>query len=232
MIKVLVLKGNGINCEIETAKAFETVQTNVTIAHVNQLIAKELVLSDFDIFALPGGFSYGDEIQSGKILALKLKKYLSKEIHDFIQSDKLVIGICNGFQILTQLDVFSDKKREYSLSTNTSGKFINRWEKMNVNTNSLWTKNFPSEYAMPVRHAQGKLIAKNEIAPDQIIFQYQRDINGSVNNIAGITNPKGNVLGLMPHPEAALEEELSPHDQIIHPLFQNAIQYIKETFYA
>lgn len=232
MVNVIVLRGNGINCENETAKAFSSQETSVQIVHVNELINKDFYLKDFDILAIPGGFSYGDEIQSGKIMALKLKKHLIKDLKQFIESKKLIIGICNGFQILTQLDLFSTNKREFSLTTNNNNKFINRWEEMDINLDSLWTKNFPKSYAMPVRHAQGKLILKNKISSDQIIFRYKNDINGSTDQIAGITNPQGNVLGIMPHPEAALNENLIPSTQKPHPLFENAINYIKETFYA
>lgn len=234
MIKVLVLKGNGINCENETARAFQLADDNlkVDIVHINALIAKEHLLADYDIFALPGGFSYGDEIQSGKILALKLKKYLQSEICDFIKKGKLILGICNGFQILTQLDVFSEKKREFSLTQNRDRKFINRWQNMFVNQNSFWTKGFPKTYAMPVRHGEGRLITKHDVQDEQILFRYTDDINGSAKQIAGLTNPKGNVLGLMPHPEAALMQELSPYAQELHPLFKNAINYIKENFHA
>lgn len=228
MVRVLILKGNGINCENETAKAFMSKDTSVNIVHINELINNEYQLNDFDIFAIPGGFSYGDEIQSGKILALKLKKYLAQDINTFIAANKLIIGICNGFQILTQLDLFTEKKRTCTLAHNKNEKFINKWQGLHVNTNSFWTKGFPAHYAMPVRHGEGRLVCSEELQAEQVLFRYDQDINGSINQIAGITNLKGNVLGLMPHPEAALDPKLSPNNQMTHPLFKNAIAYIKE----
>lgn len=226
MVRVCVLAGNGINCENETAMAFTEANATSTIVHINQLITKEVNLADFDILALPGGFSYGDEIQSGKILALKLKKYLMQELRDFIHQNKLIIGICNGFQMLVHLDLFD--QAETALMENETEKFINTWVDLKVNTNSFWTKDFTSIIPMPIRHGEGRFYSKTDFPKEQVLFTYTQNINGSQDAIAGITNKKGNVLGMMPHPEAALNPNLNPYKGITHTLFKNAVNMIKE----
>lgn len=226
MVKVCVLAGNGINCENETAMAFAASNAQTSIVHINQLITKEINLSDFDILALPGGFSYGDEIQSGKVLALKIKKHLNQELKNFIEQDKLVIGICNGFQMLVHLDLFD--QTQTALMENETEKFINTWVDLKVNTNSFWTQDFPKRIAMPIRHGEGLFYSKEEFPKEQVLFSYTQNINGSQDAIAGITNKQGNILGMMPHPEAALNPNLSPNKDITHTLFKNAVNMIKE----
>jgi phosphoribosylformylglycinamidine (FGAM) synthase-like amidotransferase family enzyme len=188
MVRVCILTGNGINCENETAKAFEASDVKTEIVHINQLINNDKKLKEFDILALPGGFSYGDEIQSGKVMALKIRKYILNDLNEFIANNKLVIGICNGFQIMVHLNLFDHK--EISLVENQEEKFINQWVDLSVNTQSLWTKNFPQDISLPIRHGEGRLLSMNKIMPEQIIFKYHSNINGSDDAIAGITNKK------------------------------------------
>jgi len=226
MINVLILSGNGINCEIESANAFKRENTKVTIAHVNELIDKKIRLKDYSILVLPGGFSYGDEISSGKILALKLKKFLMSDIHEFISQSKYIVGICNGFQILSHLDLFDIP---ISLVDNIEDRFINKWVELEVNQSLFWTKSISKEISMPIRHAQGRVYCEDEVPKEQILFKYKHNLNGSSQSIAGVTNKKGNILGLMPHPEAALHQSAYEDRDENQKFFNNIINKAQET---
>lgn len=250
-IKALVLTGDGINCELETQKAFEYVGAHADIAHINEIIKEKEILEKYNILAIPGGFSYGDEIRSGKILSLKIKRHLISEFTNFCQSKQhLIIGICNGFQILTQLGVFEDfkKERSFTLSENRHGRFLDDWTSVVThNSNCIWTKNLPSSFNLPVRHKEGRVVFTGDLNEQKQIFNdfkrkglialtYQSDINGSYEKIAGITNSTGNILGLMPHPEAAINTLLRPDRKLSNSesdygshIFKNAIKYLEET---
>ncbi len=211
MSKALVLTGDGINCEGETAFAFEQVGIKPTILHINQLIAEPKQLTQFQILALPGGFSFGDEVSSGKILALKLQYALGDILSDFLEKDHLVIGICNGFQALVKLGVLprSDvHAQQVTLTHNRQNRFINRWVSVETSGDNLFFRNL-DRFMLPIRHGEGRLVVpqgkESEVATDiqpHIALAYETDVNGSFLNIAGLVNEKGTVLGLMPHPEA------------------------------
>ncbi len=208
--RALVLTGDGINCERETAMAFQVAGASPTIIHVNDLLAKPAMLADFQIFALPGGFSFGDELGSGQILALKLKYGLSEELQRFSERQLPIIGICNGFQALVKLGLLPKiKGKNFALASNIQGHFTNRWVSLKPNreNSSPWLRDLPEELQMPMRHGEGRLMCDNvtekQLAP-YIALSYSEDVNGSLYKIAGLTNKIGNVLGLMPHPEANL----------------------------
>ncbi len=227
-IKTLILTGEGINCENETAHAFSSVGSEVELVHVSDFLKLES-LDPYDILAFPGGFSYGDEIRSGKILAEKIKLKQQKNIEKFISDKKPIIGICNGFQILAQLGVFNESG-PITLAENNHGKFINFWVEMDVkNQNSLWLQNLPNKLFMPVRHKEGRIIGTPNL--EQMALAYKLDINGSYQSCAAMTNKAGNVFGLMPHPEAAIHEFLLPHSpeksQANLQIFKNAVEYVK-----
>lgn len=233
IIKALILAGDGINCEKETAYAFEQAGAKSHIFQLKDFYQLE-TLDDFDILALPGGFSYGDEIKSGKVLAERIKYYQGKNIQKFINDKKPVLGICNGFQILIQLGVFDIKNRNVTLEENSNSKFINKWVNLNVHrSNNLWLQNLPENISLPVRHKEGKIqvIDHSQIIP---AITYEFDINGSFSNIAALSNKNGNILGLMPHPEAAINNLLLPHsikkennNNIALQIFKNAVKYGK-----
>src|SRR3989339_1426281 len=128
--KVLVLRAAGTNCDMETAFAFSEAGAAVERVHINQLKSKAKELSRYQILALPGGFSYGDDLAAGKILANELKYTLADELRDFIEKGRLIIGICNGFQILVKAGLLpgnSNSEQEVTLTINDSGKFEDRW---------------------------------------------------------------------------------------------------------
>ena len=231
-IKILILYGYGINCDNETQFGFELAGAEAEKVHINQLISGEKKLKDYQILAIPGGFSFGDDIEAGKILATKIKYNLAAEFSEFIREEKLIIGICNGFQVLVKLGVLPgfDKNRDrqdVTLTFNDSGRFEDRWVYLKINQKSpcIWTKGIETIY-LPIRHGEGKFISKNEIVSEklkkenQIVAQYIDDKgnlagyplnpNGSEYNIAGICDETGRIFGLMPHPEAFLYPKIIP----------------------
>lgn len=224
-ILVLVLTGDGINCEEETALAFNEHGVTSKIIHIQDLIHNPNLLEKAQILALPGGFSFGDEIGSGQILALKLKYSLGVELKKFIDAGKLIIGICNGFQALVRLGLLPMpfSKREMTLTHNRQGNFINRWVELELpKSRCVWSQNLSAtKISLPIRHGEGKIVfaGNPEVQAntyqtlcenEQIVLTYTDDVNGSYERIAGVCDPSGRIFGLMPHPEAAISEWLNP----------------------
>jgi len=242
--KVIILRGNATNCDIETAQAFEYVGANSEIIHINELLKGIKKISDYDIMAIPGGFSYGDDISAGKIFALKIQK-LRKDFEKFIYSEKPLIGICNGFQVLVKTGYLPENienKQNATLFLNDIGHFVCKWVKVRINPESpcIFTKGLPEEFELPVAHGEGKFIPKDEKILNKIInenlnsLEYIENPNGSIFNIAGICNKKGNIFGLMPHPERAFFKLQRPDQRLKKDLldigylfFKNAINYVK-----
>ncbi len=165
-MKALILSGYGINCEDETLNAFKAAGIKGAIVHVNDLIESPSNLNNFQILALPGGFSYGDHTGSGNAMAHKIKNNLFEYIIKFIEQDKLIIGICNGCQILINLGIvpsLKGYKRELALVENDIGTYQCRWIKLKiVNDNSPWLKKINQLY-LPVAHQEGKFIADKKV---------------------------------------------------------------------
>ncbi|MAX66220.1 MAG: hypothetical protein CME66_04725 [Halobacteriovoraceae bacterium] len=230
-IKTLILSGFGINCEQETAAAFEQAGATTHLIELHDFFQLKS-FTNFDIIVFPGGFSYGDEIRSGKILAEQIKSHQLTNLKKFCAQGKLVLGICNGFQVLVQLGAFADfNQHSFTLKENIQGKFINKWAQLNLHkNNSPWLKDIDSSLYMPARHKEGFFYG--ELKDAQIVLSYKQDLNGSQKNIAGVCNKKGNILGLMPHPEAALEDFLFPKDSekaiLNQQIFKNAVTYTLE----
>jgi len=157
--RVLILYGYGINCDNETQYGFELAGAEAEKVHINQLISSEKRLKDYQILAIPGGFSFGDDIGAGKVLATKIKYNLTGEFSEFIKNGKLIIGICNGFQVLVKLGILPD----VTLSFNDSGRFEDRWVYLKINQKSpcIWTRGIETIY-LPFRHDEGKFIFRNE----------------------------------------------------------------------
>ncbi len=227
--KVLVLIGYGINCDEETKFAFEKAGAKADLIHINDLIETPKKIDHYQIIAFPGGFSYGDDTGSGNALAWKIKNNLG--IERFIKDDKLVIGICNGFQVLVNLGLLPAingqyGQRQVALNHNDSARYSDRWVDLDFGKKSLWTKDV-GKISLPIAHGEGNFYASQEIL-DQIkrknliaakyidgeICKYQNlpaNPNGSLENIAGITDETGKILGLMPHPERAITFTQLPH---------------------
>lgn len=251
-IQVLVLTGDGINCEEETALAFKEEGAETKIVHIADLIAQPALLQAAHILALPGGFSFGDELGSGQVLALKLKHALGSELKTFVDDKKLIIGICNGFQALVRLGLLPRPftERTMSLTHNRQGHFIDRWVQLEVpRSKCVWTTALQErEILLPIRHGEGRIVFAGDEnaqqltyetiqAQGQIALRYSEDVNGSFQRIAGVCDPEGRVFGLMPHPEAATSNWLMPSGAeknagkgLAAHIFKNGIQYCETHF--
>lgn len=227
--KALVIRAAGTNCNNETALAFEMAGATAEQVHINELIRGSKKLDDYQILAIPGGFSYGDDLGSGKVLANQLAIKLRQPLQDFIESGKLVIGICNGFQVIMKMGLLPALKglyvQEATLTNNDSGKFEDRWVYMKAENDSIFTKGIKRIY-LPVNHGEGKFVANSEMTKqlqqNKLIKlkyadergsdakNYPDNPNGSVLNIAAITNKEGNVFGMMPHPEKFVTKYTHP----------------------
>ncbi|MBW1645926.1 MAG: phosphoribosylformylglycinamidine synthase I [Deltaproteobacteria bacterium] len=224
--RVLLLTGYGINCEEETAFAFSRCGARCRIIHVNDLIADPAQLRRDQIFVVPGGFSYGDDTGSGNALANKMRHTLWEELMNFVAGDRLVLGICNGFQVLVNLGLLPALdgrygERQTALIPNVSARYECRWVELQVvGGKSVFLRGL-ERLALPVAHGEGRFYA-----PDEVLRRLQRhgnmaliyvdehgrpaggrfpwNPNGSVLDIAGIADDSGRVLGMMPHPERAL----------------------------
>ena len=259
--KVLVLKTEGTNCDEETAFSFSLIGGDSQIVHINELRNNNYKLNDFQILAIPGGFSYGDDIVSGKILAMELTSFFSEELKKFIErKDTLIIGICNGFQVLVRTGLLPFRtigKMHATLTNNDSGHFDCRWINLKIEKNCkcVFLKNLEGEVvSYQVAHGEGKFLAgkpviqkieKNNLVAFRYIDsfgkrtqKYPENPNGSLQAIAGITDPTGRILGLMPHPERFIFREQHPNWRRLSvrqaqdlrpqglPIFENMIKYI------
>lgn len=223
--KVLVLSGYGLNCEEEEAFAFDWAGGDSQIVHINDLIDKKVKMKDFQILVFPGGFSFGDDTGSGKAYANRVRDHLWDDLQKFISEDKLVIGFCNGFQVMTNLGLLPALKMEYgrrqvALQHNKTARYMNRWVDLEVGGRETpWLVGL-DEFSCPIAHGEGRLYADPETLKEinakglAVLKYYKGDIcnyqdlepnpNGSIENIAGITDETGKIFGLMPHPERAL----------------------------
>ena len=228
-VSVLVLRAAGINCDHEAVHAFILAGADrVDHIHINELIAGRTHLSEYDILVLPGGFSYGDDISGGKVLANELRYKLLEDVDAFVDAGKLILGICNGFQVLMKMGLLPQthpgiRKQEATVFYNDSAKFECRWVYLRRNLHSpcVFTFDIPEMIYIPVAHGEGKVITESEAVRDNlrtaghIALQYavppdcERDTavsypwspNGSIDDIAGLCDATGRIFGLMPHPE-------------------------------
>jgi len=225
-VKALILAGYGINCEEETAYAFEKFGAKSEIVHINDLIDGVRSFDDYQILAIPGGFSYGDDTGAGKAFANRLINSLREAVLDFVKRDTLAIGVCNGFQIATALGLvpaLDDKygERQSGLMANENNRYTCRWVHMETESGKcVWTKGIKQLF-VPVAHGEGNFYMpekelKEMRKKDQVVFTYIKEDgspakgeypynpNGAVLDIAGICDGSGRILGLMPHPERHL----------------------------
>ncbi|MFH1017653.1 MAG: phosphoribosylformylglycinamidine synthase subunit PurQ [Pseudomonadota bacterium] len=223
--QVLILAGDGINCERETARAFSLVGAESVILHINDLLEAPGRMKRFHALAIPGGFSFGDDLGSGQVLALKIRHHLRDELARFVEKHKAVIGICNGFQVLVRLGLlpYPFGNRVMALGPNRSGTFLNRWVGLSVNSKSpcIWTRDFApvDRLELPMRNAEGRVVFREgrekkilrALEKDNlVVLRYREDVNGSYGRIAGVCDPTGLIFGVMPHPEAFLSNLLHP----------------------
>ena len=227
--RVLIFSGYGLNTEDETKSAFEMVGATADIVHINDIIARPAILNKVQIVVFPGGFSYGDDTGSGKAYANRVKQHLGDALQKFLARDTLAIGICNGFQIITNAGILPG-----ALIANDSAIYICRWVDLEVTGNSPWLTGIKT-ISIPIAHGEGKYYAPKETlaklaSENAIALQYvegetskhfalSANPNGSLENIAGITGYNGRVLGLMPHPERAVRFTQLPHWTYLRELY-------------
>lgn len=223
-VKALILTGYGINCDAETKFAFELAGADAEIVHINDLIKNRNILKDYRIMAFPGGFSYGDDTGSGKAYANKIRNNLRDEFLSFVSEDNLIIGICNGFQIITNLGIVPGYSPlgtcDAALEHNSGGRYECGWVDLNVKTEkSVFLRGIETLH-VPFAHGEGNFFAPDDVIEKlekngQIALTYSKhdfpangeypfNPNGAMKDIAGITDATGRILGMMPHPERYL----------------------------
>jgi phosphoribosylformylglycinamidine synthase subunit PurQ / glutaminase len=255
----LILHADGTNRDHEAAQAFAACGAAPDIVHLNQLRVREKQWNAYQILALPGGFTYADALGSGKLWALDLNTYFNEEVRTFVESGKPVIGICNGFQALVKsgiLPALSESRA--TLTFNAEGHFECRWVTLRAQSQvCVWTRDLNDLIECPVAHGEGRFMLENDddlatlAAQDQIALIYTQangtaangaypiNPNGSIGDIAGVCNPRGNVLGLMPHPEDHIaayqhprwtrgERRRDESGRLGLRLFENGVKYARE----
>lgn len=255
--EVCVLKTDGINCDEEMAYAFEVAGAKPEVVHVNQLRNDERRLGHYSVLAIPGGFSYGDDIASGNVLATELTSYLSDQLQDFVDKGKPVLGICNGFQVLVKTGLLPNRtlgEQQVTLANNEVGRFECRWIDLEAGQSaSKFVR--PEDFAeqpipMQTAHGEGRFFGNQDDIRQlkengQVVFRYTtpelkspagypENPNGAVDDIAGICDPSGVVLGMMPHPERSIAS-FHPHRERTKAaksaatiIFGNIVDYAKE----
>ncbi|MDP2632814.1 MAG: phosphoribosylformylglycinamidine synthase I [Candidatus Curtissbacteria bacterium] len=230
--KVCILRADGINCDEETFYAFEKFGGAPEYVHINQLRSKIKRLKNYQILAIPGGFAYGDDVVSGKILATELVSFLKDQIQDFTSRKNLVVGICNGFQVLTRTGLLPFNRlgeMDATLEQNESGRFECRFIKIKIEDScAIFLKPYVGQIIdISVNHGEGKFFALpkdlSKIEKENLVAcryvdedgkptqHYPQNPNGALNAIAGVTDPTGRILGLMPHPEKIIELTQHPN---------------------
>lgn len=255
--RVCVLRTDGTNCDQETFYAFEKAGGESKMIHINSLRSKEEKLADYHIMVIPGGFSYGDDVHSGKILAIELTSFLKEQLQEFVDAGKPVLGICNGFQVLVRTGLLPGDKAQdrikAALVHNDSGRFECRWVNLSTEkTHCIFVREYQGKcISLQVAHGEGKFYtdpATLKVIEDagQVVFRYADsrgestqdypiNPNGSLNAVAGICDSSGRVLGLMPHPERFVEHTQGPNWRRANPgephglaVFRNAVRYARE----
>lgn len=247
--KALILRTAGTNCDAETAHAFQLAGATTQSVHLNRIIENPAILRDFQLLAFPGGFSYGDDIAAGKILANQITHHLRDAVRGFVDAGKPIIGICNGFQVLVKTDllpgtVAGATGQTATLVHNDSGRFIARWVKLSAKSDKcIWTRGL-SDLELPIAHGEGKFVPATEAIRkalhdnDQIAMVYsEENPNGSTDAIAGVCDATGLIFGLMPHPERHVTPTQHPAWTRLASLpsegaglkvFRNAVEYVTQ----
>jgi phosphoribosylformylglycinamidine synthase len=236
--RILVLRAPGTNCDGETAFAFERAGGKAERLHVNRLLEMPRLIEQFQILCLPGGFSYGDDIAAGRILGNQIRHHLATRLQEFKAAGKLILGICNGFQVLLKSGVLlpdeADGVPPATLAWNASGRFEDRWVPLRVcSSKSVFFAGIESMY-LPVAHAEGRFVPRHEAAlralaaAGQLVLRYgaqhataesaamqarvpfPANPNGSLADVAGICDTTGRICGLMPHPERYIDPTQHP----------------------
>lgn len=228
---IAILKADGTNCEIETAHACGLVGAKADILPMNTLRSGAATLAEYDALIIPGGFSYGDDVAGGQVMAIELMSRLRDQLGDFAAARKPILGICNGFQVLVRTGLLpfgAPGDAEVAMVQNRSGRFECRWVRMSIESGAGdgFLEGLPETLEMPMAHAEGRFFTDPETlsriedaglvalrysgqdgAPTD---EYPANPNGSLSAIAGVADPSGRILGLMPHPERFTERYQHP----------------------
>jgi len=224
-IKALVLRTAGTNCDVETQFAWQQAGAEADRVHINRLIEAPAILDDYQVLTVPGGFSYGDDISAGKILANQVVHHLAGAVAEFLEKDRLVLGICNGFQVLVKAGLLPggpdgrpSLRQGATVTANDRGLFDDRWVRLRVDTDRCVFLRKGEVLEMPIAHAEGKFVPAEDVSVDalddagQVAVRYVGpdgeagagfpwNPNGSVGDVAGLCDRTGRIFGLMPHPE-------------------------------
>jgi len=252
--RALILHATGTNRDEDAALALRLAGAEPEIVHLNALKAKEKRWSDYQLLVVPGGFSYADALGAGRLLALDLSVYFADEIAAFSEAHKPIIGICNGFQALVKAGILPGPGQNATLSCNEEGRFECRWVRLGApESRSLWTRGIRSrglEIACPVAHGEGRFLSASAEELEKLKSSgqialyyagsdgrpaggvYPQNPNGSSADIAGVCNPEGNILGLMPHPENNVLVRPTNRDPLAQEacleLWKSGVEYAKE----
>jgi phosphoribosylformylglycinamidine synthase len=254
--RVIILRAPGANCDEETAFAFEQAGARAERVHLNRWLESPALAADYQILCLPGGFTYGDDLGSGRIFANQLRHHLAESLAAFRDAGKLILGICNGFQILIKsglLDSDDAAGPGATLTWNASGRFIDRWVHLQVaGDQCVFLKGVERMY-LPIAHAEGQFVGRDGAMLDrleragQLVLRYCEGLaacglapapynpNGAARDVAGMCDATGRVLGLMPHPERFIDRTHHPGWTRMPPfnegdglqLFRNAVEHFR-----
>jgi phosphoribosylformylglycinamidine synthase I len=258
-VKAIVVRAAGINCDWDTQFALEQAGAKAECVHINRLTEEKALLGQFQILVVPGGFSYGDDVAAGKILANQFIHHLREQVRCFVDQGKLVLGICNGFQVLVKAGILPDldktgRQEHVTITYNDSAKYEDRWAYLQPSTDRCVFLEPGRRIYLPVAHGEGKVVTRDPQVLDRLRSEgyialryvdqdghegpYPVNPNGSVDSIAGLTDSTGRVLGLMPHPERFVHPTHHPHWTRLKGQtscdgripFTRAVQYVKEHF--
>ena len=242
--RVLILRAPGTNCDLETAYAFQRAGAKFTeIVHLNRVFEKPEMLQQSDILCIPGGFSFGDDVGAGKIFAAKIQHSLYEPMQTFRNAGKLILGICNGFQVLLKSGLLGDSNK-MTLTWNTPPRYTDRWVHLQTKPSKcVFLQGIESMY-LPIAHAEGRFLTQT--SEDLAALQKKQQLplcyvpsenpNGSLEHVAGACDESGRVFGLMPHPERHIDLMQHPHWTRLDTcfsegdglaLFRNAVRHVR-----
>jgi len=238
--RILILRAPGTNCDVETAHAFALAGGSPERWHVNRLLEEPTRLAEFQVLCIPGGFSYGDDVAAGRIFGNQIRHHLAGALTEFRDAGKLILGICNGFQVLLKSGLLVEEDARGPLATlawNDSGRFQDRWVRLRVDRGQCVFLTGIAEMQLRVTHAEGKFVTRDPAtferldAAGRLVLRYQPiadspehsaignpqsaipfpdNPNGAMGNVAGLCDATGRVLGLMPHPESFIDPTQHP----------------------
>jgi len=256
-VKTLVLRAAGTNCDYELAHAFGMAGSEVELVHINRFVRRERSLDEFHILGVPGGFTYGDDVSAGKIQANEFRYKLAEDLRRFVEDGKLILGVCNGFQAMVKARLLPDiyglfSHQEATLFNNDVGRFRCEWVRLRAvdQGKCVFTRGMDHILEVPIAHGEGKFVPESPQTlwklweNRQVVFQYvdaqgwatpEANPNGSIDSIAGVCDPTGRIMALMPHPERHIHptqhprwtrEGLQREGQGLL-VFRNAVEYAR-----